>query len=155
MLVMFGSNVIGAAPGSARGHYLVVADIEAACADSLRRAVEISEACHDAGGVFHRSDGDNRVSCGQPERKSYASFATFSDPHRNRWFLQEDCAPLGACRSGRHPVHQSDRRCVACGGESIVRRALRIVHRSGQSNLKQELACQTTFFPKSLRAANS
>ncbi|WOD15007.1 hypothetical protein [Paraburkholderia kirstenboschensis] len=85
---MFGSNVIGAAPASARGHYLVVADIEAARADLLRRSVEIGEACHDAGGVFHRSDGENRVSGAQPERKSYASFATFSDPHRNRWFVQ-------------------------------------------------------------------
>src|SRR5579863_3877334 len=41
--VIFGRNVTAAAPGSAQGLYLIVSDIEAACAELLRRGVKISE----------------------------------------------------------------------------------------------------------------
>jgi predicted enzyme related to lactoylglutathione lyase len=44
--VIFGKNVTSAAPGSARGLYLAVTDIEAARKDLLRRGAEVSEVFH-------------------------------------------------------------------------------------------------------------
>src|SRR5665213_1367151 len=41
--VIFGKNVTAAAPGSAQGLYLIVADIEAVRDNLLRHGVEISE----------------------------------------------------------------------------------------------------------------
>src|SRR5277367_6996480 len=41
--VIFGTNVTGAAPGSAQGLYLIVSDIEAARAGLLSRGVDVSE----------------------------------------------------------------------------------------------------------------
>jgi hypothetical protein len=49
----------------------------------------VSEVFHDAGGVFHRAGNDGRVSGPDPERGSYASFASFTDPDGNVWWLQE------------------------------------------------------------------
>ncbi|SAK60950.1 Glyoxalase-like domain protein [Caballeronia glebae] len=92
--VMFGENVTTAAPGSAQGHYLIVADIEAARAEMLRRGVEVGAPFHNEGGVFHHADGKDQVSGLNPQRKSYASYACFSDPDGNRWILQEVTARL-------------------------------------------------------------
>src|SRR5271170_5302038 len=47
--VIFGKNVTAAAPGSAQGLYLIVADIGAAREHLLRRGVQISEVFHGAG----------------------------------------------------------------------------------------------------------
>ena len=70
-------------PGSAQGLYLVVSDIEAARAELVDRGVDVSE-------VFHRrGPGQPPLSGPDPERRSYASFATFSDPDGNGWLLQE------------------------------------------------------------------
>jgi hypothetical protein len=44
---------------------------------------------HDADGVFHHSGTTARVVGPDPERNSYASFASFSDPDGNGWMLQE------------------------------------------------------------------
>src|SRR5712671_4561365 len=44
--VIFGTNVTAAAPGSAQGLYLIVADIEAACATLRGRGVAVSEPFH-------------------------------------------------------------------------------------------------------------
>src|SRR3712207_2411675 len=96
--VIFGRNVTAAAPGSARGLYLVVADIEAARAELLRHGVGVS-------GVFHGGDvhagadepflfGRLRVEGPDPERRSYRSYASFSDPDGNGWLLQEVTARL-------------------------------------------------------------
>jgi catechol 2,3-dioxygenase-like lactoylglutathione lyase family enzyme len=92
--VIFGKNVTAAAPGSAQGLYLIVSDIEAARADLLGRGVAISEAFHDAGGVYAGKDepylfGRVRVSSPDPEHRSYRSFASFKDPDGNGWLLQE------------------------------------------------------------------
>jgi catechol 2,3-dioxygenase-like lactoylglutathione lyase family enzyme len=92
--VIFGKNVTAAAPGSARGLYLVVSDIEAARAELLARGVEISEAFHDAGTAHVGADepylfGRLRVRGPDPEHRSYRSFASFSDPDGNGWLLQE------------------------------------------------------------------
>jgi catechol 2,3-dioxygenase-like lactoylglutathione lyase family enzyme len=92
--VIFGRNVTAAAPGSAQGLYLIVSDIEAARKEVLGRGVAISEAFHDAGGVYAGPDqpylfGRLRVSGRDPEHRSYRTFASFSDPDGNGWLLQE------------------------------------------------------------------
>jgi catechol 2,3-dioxygenase-like lactoylglutathione lyase family enzyme len=87
--VIFGSQVTTAAPGSADALMLVVTDIETARADLLARGVDVSEVFHDAGGVFHHAGTDARVPGLDPKRRSYASFASFSDPDGNGWILQE------------------------------------------------------------------
>jgi catechol 2,3-dioxygenase-like lactoylglutathione lyase family enzyme len=87
--VIFGSQVTGAAPGSADALMLVVKDIEAARADLVARGVDVSEIFHDAGGVFHHAGTDARVTGLDPQRRSYSSFASFSDPDGNGWLLQE------------------------------------------------------------------
>jgi catechol 2,3-dioxygenase-like lactoylglutathione lyase family enzyme len=87
--VIFGSGVTSAAPGSADGLQLVVADIDAARAELVGHGVDVSEVFHDAGGVFHHSGPQARVPGPAPEHKSYGSFASFSDPDGNAWFLQE------------------------------------------------------------------
>ena len=92
--VIFGQNVTDAAPGSGTGHYLIVPDIESVRIELLGRGVDVSELFHDAGGVFHHADGNGRVWGASPARKSYASFASFSDPDGNCWALQEVTARL-------------------------------------------------------------
>ncbi|HEY3358591.1 MAG TPA: VOC family protein [Polyangia bacterium] len=92
--VIFGQNVTAAAPGSARGLYLIVADIEAARDALRRRGVAISEVFHGGGGVGAGPDepyllGRLRVSRPDPEHRSYRSFASFSDPDGNGWLVQE------------------------------------------------------------------
>jgi catechol 2,3-dioxygenase-like lactoylglutathione lyase family enzyme len=92
--VIFGKSVTAAAPGSAQGLYLIVSDIEAARNELLRHGVDISEVFHDDAGVYAGPDppylfGRRRVSGRDPERRSYRSFASFSDPDGNGWLLQE------------------------------------------------------------------
>ena len=86
--VHFGKGVTAAEPGSARGMYLVVSDIEAARAELLGRGVDVSE-------IVHRvALGEANVKGPDPEHRSYASFASFSDPDGNSWVLQEVTARL-------------------------------------------------------------
>jgi catechol 2,3-dioxygenase-like lactoylglutathione lyase family enzyme len=81
--IHFGIGVASAVPGSARGLYLVVPDIETARADLVDRGVDVSE-------VFHRNGpGEPPLSGPDPARRSYFSYATFSDPDGNEWLLQE------------------------------------------------------------------
>jgi catechol 2,3-dioxygenase-like lactoylglutathione lyase family enzyme len=92
--VIFGKNVTAAAPGSAQGLYLIVADIEAARENLLLRGVAVSEAFHGAGDVYAGPDepylfGRIRVNGLDPERRSYRSFASFNDPDGNGWLFQE------------------------------------------------------------------
>jgi predicted enzyme related to lactoylglutathione lyase len=92
--VIFGTNVTAAAPGSARGLYLVVSDIEVARKELLSRGVKVSEPFHGGDDVHIGADephlfGSVRVSGLDPERRSYLSLASFSDPDGNDWMLQE------------------------------------------------------------------
>ena len=89
--VQFGTNMTSAAPGSARGLYLIVADIEAARRDLSARGAEISEVFHpEIPGAQFQADGTSgRVSGPAPGHASYSSFATFKDPDGNGWLLQE------------------------------------------------------------------
>jgi hypothetical protein len=86
---MFGGNMTAVAPGSVEGLHLVVSDIEAARKELLRRGIKVSEPFHDTGGVFLHADGTRLVTGLNPQRQSYASYASFSDPDGNGWLLQE------------------------------------------------------------------
>jgi catechol 2,3-dioxygenase-like lactoylglutathione lyase family enzyme len=88
--VQFGSNITTAAPGSARGLYLIVSDIAAARADLAAGGADVSEVFHSGSpGAQFQADGTGRVSGPDPAHKSYSSFVTFSDPDGNTWLLQE------------------------------------------------------------------
>ena len=75
-----------AEPGSTQGLFLIVSDIQAARDELVRRGVEVSE-------VFHYAAGPGpfggQVTGIAPDRPSYGSYATFSDPDGNGWLLQE------------------------------------------------------------------
>ena len=88
--IIFGKGLTPATPGSAQGLYLAVSDIEASRAALIERGVAVGETFHDAGGIFyHVVSGKDRVSGLAPERWSYGSYASFSDPDGNGWLLQE------------------------------------------------------------------
>ena len=76
--VNFGENVTTGVPGSLRDLQLTVSDIDAARAELV-----------DRGGVFHHAGTEGRAAGPAPDRASYGSFASFSDPDGNGWLLQE------------------------------------------------------------------
>jgi catechol 2,3-dioxygenase-like lactoylglutathione lyase family enzyme len=79
--ISLGKGITTAEPGSVQRLELVVSDIETAREDLIRRGVEVSE-------LFHR--GESGLAPGpDPERRSYLSYASFSDPDGNGWLLQE------------------------------------------------------------------
>jgi catechol 2,3-dioxygenase-like lactoylglutathione lyase family enzyme len=115
--IHFGTGITSAAPGSARGFYLVVSDIEAARAELVDRGAEVSE-------VFHRWVGEAASSGVDPERRSYASYATLRDPDGNEWLLQEVTARLPGRVDADHTTFTSPaelagalRRAAAAHGE--------------------------------------
>jgi catechol 2,3-dioxygenase-like lactoylglutathione lyase family enzyme len=88
--VQFGTNITAAAPGSAQGMYLVVADIEAARDDLVARGADVSDVFHPSSpGAQFQPDGAGRATGPAPEHATYSSFATFNDPDGNGWLLQE------------------------------------------------------------------
>ncbi len=87
--IIFGQNVTAGAPGSTKDLQLTVLDIDAARAELVGRGVDVSEIFHDTGGVFHHAGTDGRAAGPAPDRASYGSFASFSDPDGNGWLLQE------------------------------------------------------------------
>jgi hypothetical protein len=54
--------------------------LEAARRKLLERGISVGEPFHDAGGVFHHANGVGIIAGMNPERKSYASLMSFSDP---------------------------------------------------------------------------
>jgi predicted enzyme related to lactoylglutathione lyase len=87
--IIFGIGITPAGPGSVQGLYLIVSDIDVARADLIKRGVKVSEPFYDTGGVFHHLNGEGVVTGLQPQRRSYGTFTSFSDPDGNGWFLQE------------------------------------------------------------------
>jgi catechol 2,3-dioxygenase-like lactoylglutathione lyase family enzyme len=81
--IHFGKGVTTATPGSAQGMLLAVADIDAARADLIAHGADVSETFHYAGIAGPPLPGPD------PERGSYRSWASFSDPDGNGWRLQE------------------------------------------------------------------
>lgn len=116
--VHFGKGLTSAAPGTAPGLFLVVADIVAARAELVRRGATVSE-------VFHRAGpGQPAVDGPHPTRQSYSSFATLSDPDGNTWLLQEVTARLPGRVDGNETAFASPadlaqalRRAAAAHGE--------------------------------------
>ncbi|BCH14634.1 VOC family protein [Mesorhizobium sp. L-2-11] len=81
--IHFGKGITSATPGSARGLYLVVSDIVEAREELIAHGAEVSE-------IFHRAGpGKPAITGLDPERRSYFTYATFSDPDGNEWLLQE------------------------------------------------------------------
>lgn len=92
--VIFGRNVTSASPGSTRGLYLIVSDLDTARNELIERGIAVSEAFHGGGDVHTGADdpylfGSIRIGGIDPKRGSYSSFASLSDPDGNGWFLQE------------------------------------------------------------------
>ena len=79
--IHFGKGLNTMEPGSVQGLEVAVYDIEAAREDLIAHGAEVGE-------VFHR-DGTRQLDGPDPERRSYQSYATFSDPDGNGWILQE------------------------------------------------------------------
>ncbi len=69
------------AAGSVQGLHLVVTDIDAARAELTGRGVDASE-------LFHFGAGGQEPGP-EPQRASYGSFLSFSDPDGNGWLVQE------------------------------------------------------------------
>src|SRR5262249_20753840 len=86
--IQFGPGGSSAAPGSAEGLYLVVSDIEVARTELVSLGAVVSEVFHEGapGARFH---DPGRLPGPSPDRSTYGSFATFSDPDGNHWLLQE------------------------------------------------------------------
>jgi catechol 2,3-dioxygenase-like lactoylglutathione lyase family enzyme len=61
---------------------LIVDDIQVARDDLVGRGVAVSE-------IFHNEPGTGPKPGIDPERRSYASLASFDDPDGNQWVLQE------------------------------------------------------------------
>jgi catechol 2,3-dioxygenase-like lactoylglutathione lyase family enzyme len=95
--VQFGTSITSAQPGSAQDLHLVVPDIVAARSRLASQGVRVTEVFHcDTGSTcrYQAAGTGGRVSGPAPDRTSYASFATFSDPDGNGWVLQEVTARL-------------------------------------------------------------
>jgi hypothetical protein len=67
-------------PGSVERLEMAVYDIDAAREDLISHGAEVSELFHLDGGPVPGPD---------PERRSYQTYASFSDPDGNGWLLQE------------------------------------------------------------------
>jgi len=79
--IAFGNGLTTAEPGSAQRLELVVSDIDAAREDLISRGADVSESFH--------LEGGGPVPGPDPQRRSYLTYATFSDPDGNGWLLQE------------------------------------------------------------------
>lgn len=79
--ITIGKGIPQAEPGSYQGMHLVVEDLPAARQLLVERGVEVSE-------PFHFGP-EGQAAGMHPERESYGSFATFTDPDGNLWLIQE------------------------------------------------------------------
>jgi len=81
--ITFGLGLTSAAPGSAEA-VLVVSDIVGAHKDLVSRGVDVLDVWHGPPfPVQARQPGPD------PERASYGSFCSFTDPDGNTWLVQE------------------------------------------------------------------
>jgi catechol 2,3-dioxygenase-like lactoylglutathione lyase family enzyme len=87
--IIFGKGITSAKSGSANILVLAVDDVDAARDDLIARGVKVSEVFHFTGGPFNNAVENPRVGGRDPQGRSYYSFASFSDPDRNGWLLQE------------------------------------------------------------------
>jgi catechol 2,3-dioxygenase-like lactoylglutathione lyase family enzyme len=81
--VTFGTGLTTAAPGAGQA-VLVVSDIEVAHAELVGRGIDASDIWH--GPPFPVEARQPGV---DPQRTSYGSFSSFTDPDDNLWLVQE------------------------------------------------------------------
>ena len=81
--IHFGKGITAAVPGSIRNLYLAVSDLATARAELISRGAEVSEPFH------FTAVGAAPMPGPHPDRRSYSTHATFSDPDGNSWLLQE------------------------------------------------------------------
>lgn len=79
--ITFGAGMPQAEPGSSLGMHLVVKDIEAARRQLVDAGVEVSEPFH--------FGAEGQTTGLHPERASYGTYLSFSDPDGNGWLVQE------------------------------------------------------------------
>jgi catechol 2,3-dioxygenase-like lactoylglutathione lyase family enzyme len=124
--IQFGTNITSAAPGSAQGIYLIVPDIEVARDELVTRGVKVSDVFHagTSGAQFQPDGTPGHVGGPAPDRASYGSFATFSDPDGNGWLLQEVTARLpgridlaGTAFASAHDLASALRRAETAHGQ--------------------------------------
>jgi len=89
--IQFGVGLTAAPPGSLRGAYLVVKDVEAARAELAERGAPVSAVFHEArlGARFLPEQAAGRAAGPAGDRKTYGSFLSFDDPDGNGWIVQE------------------------------------------------------------------
>jgi catechol 2,3-dioxygenase-like lactoylglutathione lyase family enzyme len=123
--IIFGRGVTIAAPGSATGLHLIVADLTAARARLLEQGIEVGEPFYDAVGLFHHAKPEALTLGLQPQRNSYGSYASLRDPDGNTWVLQEisvrltgdeDGGPLSTVRG----LQDSLRRAKAAAQSTVA-----------------------------------
>ena len=132
--VTFGTGLTTAAPGSAEGG-LIVSDIEAAHDEITGRGIDASEIWH--GPPF---PPEARQPGPDPERTSYGSFFSVTDPDRNTWLVQEVTSRLpgridatGTAFASTADLASALRRAEAAHAEHQQRTGRsHLFHRSGQ-----------------------
>ena len=90
--IIFGKGITSARPGSIDRLVLAVSDVAAARDELRSRGVEVSDVFHDAGGGLGGgffAGTEARAPGPDPQRRSYASYASFRDPDGNVWLMQE------------------------------------------------------------------
>ena len=118
--ITFGLGLTTAAPGSAEAG-LIVSDIEAARAELVGRGIEVSDIWHGPPfPVEARQPGPD------PERTSYGSFFSFTDPDGNTWLAQEVTTRLPGRVNATETGYAS-----AADLENALRRAEAAHQRSG------------------------
>ena len=80
--IQFGAGTTTMTRGPLEGLLLVVEDIVAARDELVARGVDVGE-------IWHAVPGKGRMEGLDPERRSYFSRASFTDPDGNQWQLQE------------------------------------------------------------------
>ena len=107
--IHFGKGITSAAPGSARGLYLVVSDIEAARAELVDRGVEVSEVFHRAGPGQPPVSGPIRSGAATPRSpRSAIRTATAGCCRRS----PRDCPDAWTRTTRRSPRRPSSRRAL-------------------------------------------
>ncbi len=136
--VQFGTNMTSAAPGSARGLYLIVSDIEAARDELDALGAGPSEVFHAAapGAQFQPDGTSDRVSGPAPDHRQLLLLRHVQRPGRQRLAAAggDDAAARPDRRRGDHlRIHRRPgQRAPACGGRP---RRTRAAHRGARRQL--------------------
>jgi catechol 2,3-dioxygenase-like lactoylglutathione lyase family enzyme len=84
--IQIGLGLSDAAPGTLQKICLAVNDIEAARQELIERGVNVENVRHKSSIDDWKGDTEEGL---DPQRRDYATFATFADPDGNTWDLQE------------------------------------------------------------------